>query len=130
MNLFQTKYLPDKPDVKAPDGSDVRIMLNLKGGSMAHFELASGQTSLPVAHRSVEELWFFLQGRGEMWRKLDQQEEVVSVECGVCISIPVNTHFQFRSIGDEPLTAVAVTMPPWPGENETFEVVGKWQSLL
>ena len=130
MKLFQTKYLPSKPDVKAPDGSDVRILLNLEGGSMAHFELASGYISLPVAHRKVEELWFFLQGRGEMWRRLGKHEEVVLVEPGVCISIPVRTRFQFRSMGDEPLTAVAVTIPPWPGDDEAYVVAGKWQSLL
>ena len=112
MALFHTKKLPSKADVKAPDGSDVRILLHLKGGSMAHFELASGHISIPVAHRTVEELWFFLQGRGEMWRRLDQQEEVVPLESGVCISIPVGTQFQFRSMGDESLMAVAVTIPP------------------
>jgi len=44
MNDFDTGTLPDKPDVTAPDGAGVRILLNLKGGSMAHFELLPGQT--------------------------------------------------------------------------------------
>ena len=26
-------------------------------------------TSSPVAHRSVEELWYILEGQGEVWRK-------------------------------------------------------------
>ena len=121
-----TKRLPAAPDVVAPDGSDVRVLLALGGGSMAHFELAPGKTSVAVAHRTVEELWFFLGGRGEMWRKLGEREEVAPVEAGVCISIPVGTHFQFRSLGGAPLAAVAVTMPPWPGDGEAYEVEGKW----
>ena len=123
---FATRRLPAERDVVAADGSDVRILLALPGGSMAHFELAAGRTSLAVAHRTVEEIWFFLGGRGEMWRKRGAEEAVVAVERGVCVTIPVGTHFQFRALGDEPLAAVAVTMPPWPGDDEAYEVTGWW----
>ena len=123
---FSTKRLPVKPDVVAPDGSDVRVLLSLNRGSLAHFELAPGQTSLAVAHRTVEEIWFFLRGRGEMWRKLNEHEEVVPVEAESCLTIPCGTHFQFRSFGDEPLAAIGITMPPWPGEGEAYEVQGTW----
>ena len=50
----------------------------------------------------------------------------LAVEAGVCLTIPHGTHFQFRSLGDEPLAAVGVTMPPWPGEGESYQVEGKW----
>src|SRR5258708_6680955 len=130
MRDFSTKRLPTARDVVAPDGSDVRILLGLAGGGMAHFELASGQTSIAVAHRTVEEIWFFLSGRGEMWRKQAGREEVIAVERGVCLTIPLGAQFQFRSLGDEPLTAVAVTMPPWPGEGEAYWVEGKWRATM
>jgi mannose-6-phosphate isomerase-like protein (cupin superfamily) len=130
MRDFTTKRLPADRDVVAPDGSDVRILLGLEGGGMAHFELAPGLTSLAVAHRTVEEIWFFLAGRGEMWRKQGEQEEVVVVEPGVCLTIPLGTHFQFRCLGDQPLAAVAVTMPPWPGEGEAYPVEGKWPPTI
>ncbi len=123
---FSTKRLPVSRDDVAPDGSDVRILLGLKGGGMAHFELPPGQTSTAVAHRTVEEIWFFLTGRGEMWRKQNGREDVVPVEPGVCLTIPLGTRFQFRSFGYEPLAAVGVTMPPWPGEGEAYEVEGAW----
>jgi len=42
---FDTKRLPAERDAVAPDGSDVRVLLELNGGSMAHFELPAGQTS-------------------------------------------------------------------------------------
>jgi mannose-6-phosphate isomerase-like protein (cupin superfamily) len=123
---FETRRLPATPDAIAPDGSDVRILLGLRGGGMAHFELAPGETSIAVEHRTVEEIWFFLSGRGEMWRKSDAREEIVPVEADVCITIPLGTHFQFRSLGPEPLAALGVTMPPWPGEDEAYEVTGRW----
>ena len=126
MSDFSTKRLPVGRDAIAPDGADVRILLRLAGGSMAHFELAPGEASIAVAHRTVEEMWFFLGGLGEIWRKQDGSEEVVSVDPGVCITIPRATHFQFRSFGNQPLTAVGVTMPPWPGEGEAYVVEGKW----
>ena len=65
---FATTPLPARPDATAPDGSDVRILLGLAGGGMAHFELAPGATSRAVTHRTVEEIWFIVGGRGEMWR--------------------------------------------------------------
>jgi mannose-6-phosphate isomerase-like protein (cupin superfamily) len=123
---FGTTRLPASPDAVAPDGSDVRVLLGLGGGGLAHFELAPGQTSIAVTHRTVEEIWFFLAGRGEMWRKLGGHEAVVPVEPGVCLTIPLGTHFQLRAFGDAPLAAIGVTMPPWPGEGEASEVAGPW----
>jgi mannose-6-phosphate isomerase-like protein (cupin superfamily) len=130
MTSFETLSLAAAPLVKAPDGSDVRPLLSLAGGSLAHFELAAGKTSIAVAHRSVEEIWFVIGGRGEMWRKRTEQEEVVTLAPGVSLTIPLGTEFQFRSFGPEPLNIVAITMPPWPGEGEVYIVEGKWPSSV
>src|SRR5439155_14011045 len=117
MAEFETRRLPATRDVVAPDGSDVRVLLGLGGGGMAHFELAPGLTSCAMAHRTVEEIWFFVGGHGEMWRKSDTREEVVSVEANVWITIHLWTRFQFRSWRPDALAAVEVTYPPWPGES-------------
>ena len=130
MKRFDTKQLSALPDVIAPDGSAVRVLVQLPGGSMAHFELGSGQTAHAVAHRTVEELWYFVGGQGEMWRKLGEDEEVVAVGPGVAVSLPCGTHFQFRSLGAQPLAAVGVTMPPWPGEDEAYAVPGPWPATV
>jgi mannose-6-phosphate isomerase-like protein (cupin superfamily) len=126
MTEFETKRLPVNKVAVAPDGCDVRVLLGLDGGGMAHFELGPGETSRAVTHRTIEEIWFFLGGRGEMWRKLGEHEECVPVERGVCLTIPLGTHFQFRAFGYQPLSAIGVTMPPWPGEGEAYEIPGKW----
>jgi mannose-6-phosphate isomerase-like protein (cupin superfamily) len=130
MTAFATKRLPVQPDAVAPDGSGVRLLLDLSAGSLAHFELAPDSTSIAVAHRTVEEIWYFVSGHGEMWRRLNEHEEIVTVDAGVSVTLPVGTHFQFRSFGDQPLTALGITMPPWPGDGEAYEVSGKWTPTL
>lgn len=130
MSSLETRRLPPSPDAIAPDGSEVRILAGLSGGGLAHFELAPGRTSIAVRHRSVEELWFVLSGRGEMWRKHGGDETVDALSPGVSIAIPLGTSFQFRSSGPEALCAVAVTMPPWPGLGEAIFVDGKWPATV
>jgi mannose-6-phosphate isomerase-like protein (cupin superfamily) len=114
----------------APDGSEVRPLLRLAAGSMAHFALAPGRTSKAVAHRTVEELWLVLSGRGELWRWREGREEVVALEPGVCVSIPRGTRFQFRSLGRGALHIVGATMPPWPGAHEAVPVEGRWRPTV
>jgi mannose-6-phosphate isomerase-like protein (cupin superfamily) len=124
--MFATRALPDAPDVTAPDGSDVRLLCALAGGSMAHFTLAPGAVSRAVRHRSVEEIWFVTAGAGEMWRRAGDRDEVTRLHPGLSLTIPVGTSFQFRCTGDAPLEAVAITMPPWPGADEAVFVDGRW----
>jgi mannose-6-phosphate isomerase-like protein (cupin superfamily) len=123
---FDTRQLPEAPDVVAPDGSGVRILLQLDRGGMAHFELAAGRVSQAVTHHSVDEIWYVLRGQGQMWRRQAEREETVPLEPGTCVSIPAGTHFQFRSANAGPLAVVGVTMPPWPGPGEAYEVPGAW----
>jgi mannose-6-phosphate isomerase-like protein (cupin superfamily) len=124
--MFETKVLPARRDVVAPDGSDVRTLLGLAGGALAHFELAPGAVSIAVRHRTVEEIWYVVSGWGSMWRRLGDDELIVELDAGVCLTIPVETEFQFRCDSDSPLRIVAATMPPWPGEDEATRVPGPW----
>ncbi len=131
MSEFETSRLAVDQHAVAPDGADVRVLFRLGAGGMAHFELRPGETSRAVTHRTVEEIWFFLGGRGEMWRKQGDLEEVVPVDAEVCLTIPLGTHFQFRSFGYQPLSAVGVTMPPWPNtDDEAIQVEGKWPATV
>jgi mannose-6-phosphate isomerase-like protein (cupin superfamily) len=61
-----------------------------------------------------------------MWREQNEKAEIVDVSSGVCLTIPLGTRFQFRSFGFEPLAAIGVTSPPWPGDDEAVEVSGIW----
>jgi mannose-6-phosphate isomerase-like protein (cupin superfamily) len=124
---FETKRIGDKPDVIALDGSEVRVLCGLSRGGLAVFSLAPHTVSKPVAHRTIEEIWYFIAGHGRIWRKLGDAEDIAEIGPGLSISLPTGTHFQYRCDGAETLVAVAVTMPPWPGAGEAYPVDGVWQ---
>ena len=130
MRKFATVHLGLEPDATAPDGTLVRLLPALAGGSLAHFELPAGAVSRAVTHKTVEEIVYFLSGRGQMWRRLGAQESIVEVEAGVSLTVPLGTAFQFRSIGEAPLTFLAITMPPWPGAQEAHRVEGHWLATV
>jgi mannose-6-phosphate isomerase-like protein (cupin superfamily) len=112
--------------VIAPDGSEVRPLLEVGRGGLSHCTLRPGGVSRAVRHKTIEEIWFFTEGRGEVWRRLGEREEVVPVAPGACLSIPTGAHFQFRNTGQDPLVFVIATMPPWPGEQEAARVADHW----
>lgn len=121
-----TKELGSEYDYLAPDGSEIRLLPTLNGGGLAHCTLPVGGVSAAVSHRTVEEIWYFLSGEGEVWRKLGQDEEVTNVRAGISVTIPLGAHFQFRNTGTEPLRFVIATMPPWPGADEAVPQTGRW----
>ena len=130
MRAFETRALGETPDVIAPDGTAVRLLASLAGGSFAHFELPAGAVSHAVAHRTVEEIWYFVAGVGQVWRRQGGTESIVDVRPGVSLTIPLGSHFQFRAAETAALAFVAVTMPPWPGEAEAFRVDGRWDGTV
>ena len=123
---FAAKTLSAEPDATAPDGTAVRLLLALAGGSLAHFELPAGAVSHAVTHRTVEELWYVVSGCGALWRRNGTRESVETLAPGVAATIPLGTAFQFRAEPEAPLAFVAVTMPPWPGMEEAVAVEGPW----
>lgn len=123
---MQTKQLPKEHDYLAPDTSEIRLLLHMKGGGLAHCTLPPRGVSSAVKHKTVEELWYFIQGHGQVWRKRENREEVVDVGPDTCVAIPTGTHFQFRNTGADPLCFVIATMPPWPGEQEAVRVHDHW----
>ena len=130
MSSLTTRQLSPTPDTIAPDGSEVRLLAAVPRGSMAHFTLPPGAVTRAVAHHTVEEVWFFVGGRGRMWRRLGGEEITVDVFPGVSIAIPTGAAFQFRADGDAPLEIVGVTMPPWPGDGEAYPVEGIWPATI
>ena len=129
MNELSTRRIGSTPDATAPDGSAVRLLAGTRNGGMAHFSLGARQVSRAVAHETVEEIWFFIRGAGRMWRRLGDRRKRGRVRRGLGHD-PGRYQFQFRSDTDEPLEAVAVTLPPWPGSDEARLVVGPWEPTV
>src|SRR4029453_19127336 len=100
---FETAEAPPAATETAPEGLDVRILLRLAAGSMAHFELAPGAVSRAVTHRTVEEIWFVLSVSGEMWGQMDENEDFTALAPGICLTVPLGTHFQMRASAMAPL---------------------------
>jgi mannose-6-phosphate isomerase-like protein (cupin superfamily) len=127
---WETQEIATAPQATAPDGSAVRVLCATTRGSMISFSLAAGAVSRAVAHKTVEEIWYVVAGSGRLWRSVNGEEAVTAFAAGLSLTIPAGTGFQFRNDGDAPLAIVAVTMPPWPGEDEALSVNGMWQPRL
>lgn len=130
-----TRLLASASAVTAPDGAQVRPLCQLTGlGSFAHFRLEPGEISRAVSHTTVQEIWYCTGGTGLIWRHQQGRDPTTAqLAPGVCLTIPLGTAFQFRADdGGEPLTVVAVTMPPWPldSEEEARPERGAWSPAL
>ncbi len=70
-NLPLSLRSPD-PDATAPDGSEIRFLIDdrhaARKASLVEVTLPPGQVSKPVYHRTVEEIWYILEGTGHVWR--------------------------------------------------------------
>lgn len=66
-------------------------------------------SSNPHSHRNLEEAFFVLSGRGQV--KVDT--EVIDVEPGTCIYVPINSRHQLINKGNKKLRVLACTSPPF-----------------
>ena len=76
---FAEVRAPASYDVLAPDGSEIRLLVQTARGSMVHCTLPVGATSAAVAHRTVDELWYCLGGAGEVWRAQGERQSTTAV---------------------------------------------------
>lgn len=133
--LFEPKKLKTEYDYLAPDTSEIRRLQtkdHAERGDMAHCRLPPKCTSIAIQHKTVEEIWYFTNGTGEMWLKeTNGHEHVIQIEGGMALTIPKGAAFQFRNTDEiEPLEVVITTMPPWPGPTEAIQVEGKWEPSI
>ena len=114
------------PDATAPDGSEIRWLIDdrhaARRASLVEVTLPAGQVSKPVWYRTVEEIWYILEGSGQVWRcpPTSRPDSVppVPVSPGDALTIPTGWRFQFSANPDAPLRFLCHTSPPWPGEDE------------
>ncbi len=107
------------PDAIAPDGSEIRLLVtSARSASLVEVQLAAGAISRPIRHRTVEEIWFVLEGRGEVW----QDGNLVAIEPGSRLVIRTGAPFQFRALAGGRLRFLCFTSPPWPGPHEAEAV--------
>jgi mannose-6-phosphate isomerase-like protein (cupin superfamily) len=108
-----------EPDAIAPDGSEIRLLATATRASLCEVCLPAGAVSRPVYHRTVEEIWYVIEGRGQVWRcPPDSVAEPIGVTPGDTLVIPMGWRFQFRAAPDCALRFLCFTSPPWPGPEE------------
>ena len=120
------------PDATAPDGSEIRLLIGDKHAarraSLVEVTLPAGQVSKPMWHRTVEEIWYILEGSGQVWRcpPTSPPDSVlpVSVSPGDALTIPTGWRFQFSASPDAPLRFLCHTTPAWPGADEAQPAAG------
>ena len=113
-------------DVTAPDGSEIRLLLDERNGaaraSLCEVSLPAGGVSRPVWHQTVEEIWYVLEGKGQVWRCPPHMEAdtfaPVDVKPGDALTIHTGWRFQFSAGETSPLRFLCYTSPPWPGPDE------------
>lgn len=127
LKFFDYEIKASQYDYLTPDKSEISLMVEDTKGNCAHCVLTPGKTSLAVKHNTVEEIWYILSGQGEMWQKSNDEEKIVELKEGAGLTIPNGNHFQFQNTGAEPSCILLVTMPPWPGKDETVFVEGYWK---
>jgi mannose-6-phosphate isomerase-like protein (cupin superfamily) len=104
----------DRPE-QAPDGSTVRRLIRTPAASVVECTLPAAATSRATRNLGIDEIWLVTAGQGELWREAGNTRDPVPLNAGDWVAIPDGIAFQFRSIGDSPLTFICVTVPPWPG---------------
>lgn len=124
--IQKTIMLKGDVNYVAKDCSEVRLLPTVGAVGFSHCTLEEGKTSSPITHRHVEEFWYALEGKGEVWRNASGAKEAFHVNVGTSLTIPPRTAFQFRNTGTDPLRILIVTTPPWPGPQEAEEAVDPW----
>ncbi|PKB79536.1 MAG: hypothetical protein BZY88_12860 [SAR202 cluster bacterium Io17-Chloro-G9] len=94
--------------------------------SLCEVTLPAGQVSRPVRHRTVEEIWYVLEGTGQVWRSSrttgSEPRETVTIGPGDALTIPTGWRFQFSAGSQTALRFLCYTNPPWPGPEEAVPV--------
>ena len=104
------------------DGSTIRELFGLPTGgveyqSLAEATLAPGQATQRHYHRASEEIYFVLDGEGEM--ELDGERRQVGE--GDAVAIPRGAWHELRAEGDRPLRILCSCAPPYRHEDTFFE---------
>jgi mannose-6-phosphate isomerase-like protein (cupin superfamily) len=104
------------------DGSTIRELCGLPTGgtvnqSLAEATLEPGQTTQRHYHREAEEIYFVLEGEGEMELEGDRAR----VAQGEAIPIPPGARHQIRNIGVQALRILCCCSPPYRHEDTFFD---------
>ncbi len=112
------------PDAIAPDGAEIRVLIDTPQGatrlSIAEALVRPGERTACVSHRTIEEIWYVVQGSGCFHRFSPDggAEQMAEVAPGDALLIPQEYRFWVENTGPGDLVFLCCDTPPWPGEGE------------
>jgi mannose-6-phosphate isomerase-like protein (cupin superfamily) len=103
------------------DGSTIRSLLDRSNApvanqSLAEATLAAGEATVRHHHRASEEIYYLIEGAGEM----EVDGERAPVAAGDAILIPPGAWHQIRASADGPLRLLCACAPPYRHEDTFF----------
>ena len=122
------RYRAADPDHVAPDGSHIWELGSESAGGLSVCSLPPDGISVPVRHRTVEEIWYVLSGGGQISRRHgDLDPWIDDLAPGTCVDIGLGITFQFRA-ADAGVEIAILTIPSWPGSGEAVTELerGTW----
>jgi mannose-6-phosphate isomerase-like protein (cupin superfamily) len=112
-----TQALADKYDyMSLGEASEIRLFPSFEQGEIVHARALADRPSLAATLTGVGELFYVLEGEGELWRRTGQVEDVTKLFAGRCVSIPPGLDYQYRALG-ESMEFLVTTMPRWTEDN-------------
>lgn len=122
---WKIKQLSKDPDNIAVDTSEIRKIFATGKASVVHCTLPPKAVSVAIRNLGIDEIWYFIGGQGEIWIKEEDEVkgERQKLGPGSCLTIPMGVHFQYRALGEDPMTILCVTMPPFQSQEENNEEV-------
>lgn len=115
----------DLPDVIAPDGSAIHVLLDQTRGaarlSLAEAVVAPGQRTACVSHRTIEEAWYVLRGAGTFHQTLPNGASAEArITAGNALLIQAGTRFWVENTGPTEMAFLCCDAPGWPGPDEAI----------
>jgi len=107
------RYLDETDALTCPYGEVRRVVTGGEGG-VANIHVIRVTRGKPHIHRSYDEVYFVLAGRGRI--RLDARE--LELRPGAAAVIPAGTVHSLEAEGDGPLEFVIFGVPPVPIEDQ------------
>jgi mannose-6-phosphate isomerase-like protein (cupin superfamily) len=119
---------------QSPAGASVLPVGQNLQASVAVCSLKPGQITECIQHKTVEEIWYILEGEGELFWKNPRtlRKGVLILRPGTVAKLSTGLHFQYRDTGSSSsssLKFLCITTPPWPGSQEATQVDKYWSKL-
>ena len=122
VSLMDVRNIDRVPAFITKDGSEIRELLSYRNSVIRHQSLAearlpAGGATTPHRHEQTEEIYYILEGRGDM-RVADREFEVGP---GDAIAIPPGAVHQITNVGFTVLKFLCCCAPPYEHADTVLE---------